>query len=241
MQPNHSIPSSNATQPTASMNAEHSHIDDNHNDNDNGKDNESPKLDQAATRMPMLKPALSLFIVLAITLGLCYPLLMTGVAQVTMPNKANGSMIEQNGSLVGSTLIGQTFDQPEYLWTRPSAAGDGYDAAQSSGSNLGPLNPELVTNVETQVQKLKAADPQNTTPIPLDLVTMSGSGLDPHISPAAAEWQVNRVARIRGISSEQVQKVIDAHTEGRQLHWLGEPRVNVLAVNLALDEMSGAN
>ena len=241
MQSNHSLPSSNATQPASPMNAEHSHIDDNHNDNDNGKDNESPKLDQTATRMPMLKPALSLFIVLAITLGLCYPLLMTGVAQVTMPNKANGSMIEQNGSLVGSTLIGQTFDQPEYLWTRPSAAGDGYDAAQSSGSNLGPLNPELVTNVETQVQKLKAADPQNTAPIPLDLVTMSGSGLDPHISPAAAEWQVNRVARIRGISSEQVKKVIDAHTEGRQLYWLGEPRVNVLAVNLALDEMSRAN
>ncbi|MEN6670830.1 potassium-transporting ATPase subunit KdpC [Psychrobacter sp. B38] len=231
MQSNHSLPSSNATQPASPMNAEHSHID----------DNESVVLDQTATRMPMLKPALSLFIVLAITLGLCYPLLMTGVAQVTMPNKANGSMIDQNGSLVGSTLIGQTFDQPEYLWTRPSAAGDGYDAAQSSGSNLGPLNPELVTNVETQVQKLKAADPQNTAPIPLDLVTMSGSGLDPHISPAAAAWQVNRVARIRGISSEQVQKVIDEHTEGRQLHWLGEPRVNVLAVNLALDEMSGSN
>lgn len=239
MQSNHSITSSNATQSTASMNAEHSHIDDN--DNNNHIGNESTKLDQTANRMPMLKPALSLFIVLAITLGLCYPLLMTGVAQVTMPNKANGSMIEQNGSLVGSTLIGQTFDQPEYLWTRLSAAGDGYDAAQSSGSNLGPLNPELVTNVESQVQKLKAADPQNTAPIPLDLVTMSGSGLDPHISPAAAEWQVNRVARIRGISSKQVQKVIDAHTEGRQLHWLGEPRVNVLAVNLALVELSGVN
>lgn len=233
MQSTHSIPSSNATQPAASMDAEHSHITDN--------DDKNTEIDQAANRMPILKPALSLFIVLAITLGLCYPLLMTGIAQVTMPNKANGSMIEQNGSLVGSTLIGQTFDQPEYLWTRPSAAGDGYDAAQSSGSNLGPLNPELVTNVETQVQKLKAADPENTAPIPLDLVTMSGSGLDPHISPAAAEWQVNRVARIRGISSEQVKKVIDAHTEGRQLYWLGEPRVNVLAVNLALDEMSGAN
>lgn len=239
MQSNHSMQSKNATQSTASMNAEHSHIDDN--DNNNHIGNESTKLDQTATRMPMLKPALSLFVVLAITLGLCYPLLMTGVAQVTMPNKANGSMIEQNGSLVGSTLIGQTFDQPEYLWTRLSAAGDGYDAAQSSGSNLGPLNPELVTNVESQVQKLKAADPQNAAPIPLDLVTMSGSGLDPHISPAAAEWQVNRVARIRGISSKQVQKVIDANTEGRQLHWLGEPRVNVLAVNLALDELSGVN
>lgn len=221
--------SNNSIQPTPSVDSKHSQAD----------DNGISEFDHTATRMPMLKPALSLFIALAIILGLCYPLLMTGVGQVTMPNKANGSLIERNGNLVGSTLIGQRFDQPEYLWTRPSAAGDGYDAAQSSGSNLGPLNPELVTNVETQVQKLKAADPQNTAPIPLDLVTMSSSGLDPHISPAAAEWQVNRVARIRGISSEQVQKVIDAHTEGRQLHWLSEPRVNVLAVNLALDELSG--
>lgn len=195
-------------------------------------------LDNSATRMPMLKPAFSLFIALAIILGLCYPLLMTGVAQVTMADKANGSLIEHNGSLVGSALIGQRFDQLEYLWTRPSAAGDGYDAAQSSGSNLGPLNPELVTGVEAQVQRLKAADPQNTAPIPLDLVTMSGSGLDPHISPAAAKWQVSRVARIRGISAEQVQKAIDEHTEARQFNLFGEPRVNVLAVNLALDEMA---
>lgn len=195
-------------------------------------------LENNAARMPMLKPAFSLFIALAIILGLCYPLLMTGVAQVTMADKANGSLIEHNGSLVGSALIGQRFDQPEYLWTRPSAAGDGYDAAQSSGSNLGPLNPELVTGVEAQVQRLKAADPQNTAPIPLDLVTMSGSGLDPHISPAAAKWQVSRVARIRGISAEQVQKAIDEHTEARQFNLFGEPRVNVLAVNLALDEMA---
>ena len=189
----------------------------------------------------MLKPALSLFIALALILGLCYPLLMTGIAQVTMADKANGSLIEHNGSLVGSALIGQRFDQPEYLWTRPSAAGDGYDAAQSSGSNLGPLNPELVTAVEAQVQRLKAADPQNTAPIPLDLVTMSGSGLDPHISPAAAEWQVSRLARIRGISAEQVQTAIDEHTEARQFNLFGEPRVNVLAVNLALDEMAVVN
>ena len=186
----------------------------------------------------MLKPALSLFIALALILGLCYPLLMTGIAQVTMADKANGSLVVHNGSLVGSALIGQRFDQPEYLWTRPSAAGDGYDAAQSSGSNLGPLNPELVTAVDAQVQRLKAADPQNTAPIPLDLVTMSGSGLDPHISPAAAEWQVSRVARIRGISAEQVQTAIDEHTEARQFNLFGEPRVNVLAVNLALDEMA---
>lgn len=198
----------------------------------------SNALDNAAAHMPMLKPAILLFILLSIILGLCYPLLMTGVGQVAMPNQANGSLIEKEGQLVGSALIGQPFDQPQYLWTRPSAAGDGYDATQSSGSNLGPLNPELASNVEAQVQKLKAADPQNKAPIPLDLVTMSGSGLDPHISPAAAKWQANRVARVRGISVEQVQKAIDDNTDSKQFNILGEPRVNVLAVNLALDSIS---
>ncbi|WP_201535080.1 potassium-transporting ATPase subunit KdpC [Psychrobacter immobilis] len=198
----------------------------------------SNALDNAAAHMPMLKPAILLFILLSIILGLCYPLLMTGVGQVAMPNQANGSLIEKEGQLVGSALIGQAFDQPQYLWTRPSAAGDGYDATQSSGSNLGPLNPELASSVEAQVQKLKAADPQNKAPIPLDLVTMSGSGLDPHISPAAAQWQANRVARVRGISVEQVQKAIDDNTDSKQFNILGEPRVNVLAVNLALDSIS---
>ena len=198
----------------------------------------SNTLDNAATYMPMLKPAVLLFILLGIILGLCYPLLMTGVGQVTMPNQANGSLIEREGQLVGSALIGQPFDQPQYLWTRPSAAGDGYDATQSSGSNLGPLNPELASNVEAQVQKLKAADPQNKAPIPIDLVTMSGSGLDPHISPAAAQWQANRVASIRGISIEQVQKAINDNTDSKQFNVFGEPRVNVLAVNLTLDEIS---
>lgn len=198
----------------------------------------SNALDNAAAHMPMLKPAILLFMLLSIILGLCYPLLMTGVGQVAMPNQANGSLIEKEGQLVGSALIGQPFDQPQYLWTRPSAAGDGYDATQSSGSNLGPLNPELASNVEAQVQKLKAADPQNKAPIPLDLVTMSGSGLDPHISPAAAQWQANRVARVRGISVEQVQKAIDDNTDSKQFNILGEPRVNVLAVNLALDSIS---
>ena len=195
-------------------------------------------LDNAAAHMPMLKPAILLFILLSIILGLCYPLLMTGVGQVTMPNQANGSLIEKEGQLVGSALIGQPFDQPQYIWTRPSAAGDGYDATQSSGSNLGPLNPELASNVEAQVQKLKAADPQNKAPIPIDLVTMSGSGLDPHISPAAAQWQANRVASIRGISAEEVQKAIDDNTDSKQFNVFGEPRVNVLAANLALDEIS---
>lgn len=198
----------------------------------------SNALGNAATHMPMLKPAILLFILLGIILGLCYPLLMTGVGQVTMPNQANGSLIEKEGQLVGSALIGQQFDQPQYIWTRPSAAGDGYDATQSSGSNLGPLNPELASNVEVQVQKLKAADPQNKAPIPIDLVTMSGSGLDPHISPAAAQWQANRVASIRGISIEQVQKAINDNTDSKQFNVFGEPRVNVLAVNLTLDEIS---
>ena len=231
-QPNKSVQSSKSIQ-AAPVDSKYQQADEN---NLSASDNSI--LDNSTARMPMLKPALSLFIALALILGLCYPLLMTGVAQVTMADKANGSLVEHNGSLVGSALIGQRFDQPEYLWTRPSAAGDGYDAAQSSGSNLGPLNPELVTGVEAQVQRLKAADPQNTAPIPLDLVTMSGSGLDPHISPAAAEWQVSRVARIRGISAEQVQTAIDEHTEARQFNLFGEPRVNVLAVNLALDEMA---
>ena len=241
MQSNKSTPFNNSVQPSksiqaASVDSKYHQADEKKADENNFSKLDNTVLENNAARMP--KPALSLFIALALILGLCYPLLMTGVAQVTMADKANGSLVEQNGSLVGSALIGQRFDQPEYLWTRPSAAGDGYDAAHSSGSNLGPLNPELVTGVEAQVQRLKAADPQNTAPIPLDLVTMSGSGLDPHLSPAAAEWQVSRVARIRGISAEQVQTAIDEHTEARQFNLFGEPRVNVLAVNLALDEMA---
>lgn len=216
----------------------HSHTDTNTKPSVQDATDSSNALDDAATHMPMLKPAILLFILLGIILGLCYPLLMTGVGQVTMPNQANGSLIEKEGQLVGSALIGQQFDQPQYIWTRPSAAGDGYDATQSSGSNLGPLNPELASNVEAQVQKLKAADPQNKAPIPIDLVTMSGSGLDPHISPAAAQWQANRVANIRGISAEQVQKAIDDNTDSKQFNIFGEPRVNVLAVNLALDQIS---
>lgn len=216
----------------------HSHPDTNTKPSVQDATDSSNALDDAATHMPMLKPAILLFILLGIILGLCYPLLMTGVGQVTMPNQANGSLIEKEGQLVGSALIGQQFDQPQYIWTRPSAAGDGYDATQSSGSNLGPLNPELASNVEAQVQKLKAADPQNKAPIPIDLVTMSGSGLDPHISPAAAQWQANRVANIRGISAEQVQKAIDDNTDSKQFNIFGESRVNVLAVNLALDQIS---
>lgn len=211
-------------------------------DNQPAADTESTDpLNNVATDMPMLKPAILLFILLSIILGLCYPLVMTAIAQVAMPNQANGSLIEKNRTLIGSALIGQQFDEAQYLWTRPSAAGEGYDATQSSGSNLGPLNPELATSVTAQVQKLKAADPQNQAPIPLDLVTMSASGLDPHISPAAAQWQVNRVARVRGLSAEQVQTAIDDHTEDKQFKLFGESRVNVLSVNLALDEISAAS
>ena len=195
-------------------------------------------LDPQPHAMPMLRPALSLFAVLALILGLIYPFVMTGVGHLLMPEQTQGSLVSHNKSVVGSALIGQQFDQPQYLWGRPSAAGDGYDATQSSGSNLGPLNPELASNVQSQLQKLKAADPSNQAPVPIDLVTMSGSGLDPHITPEAASWQAGRVAKARGLSQEEVQKIIDQHTETRQFGILGEPRVNVLAVNLALDELT---
>lgn len=189
------------------------------------------------TSIPILRPALSLFAVLALILGLMYPLFMTGFGHLILPEQTQGSLIRQNDTVVGSMLIGQQFDQPQYLWGRPSAAGEGYDATQSSGSNLGPLNPELAKNVQSQLQKLKAADPDNQLPVPIDLVTMSASGLDPHITPAAAAWQATRVAKARGLDDDQVQQIIEQHTEGRQFGFLGEPRVNVLAVNLALDEL----
>ncbi len=183
----------------------------------------------------ILKPALLLFILLAVILGLVYPLAVTAVSQVVMPHQANGSLINNSqGRVVGSSLIGQKFDDPNYLWGRPSAAN--YDAKASTGSNLGPLNPELANHVQTAVDTLKASDPSNQVAIPLDLVTTSASGLDPHISPAAAAWQVNRIAKQRGISPQQVKQVIDKHT--RQFGLLGEPVVNVLAVNMALDKLA---
>jgi K+-transporting ATPase ATPase C chain len=156
------------------------------------------------------------------------------VSQVVFPHQANGSLIEKDGKVVGSELIAQNFDQPQYFWSRPSAAS--YNAGASSGSNLGPTNPALLHAVKARVETLKSADPSNNRPVPVDLITASGSGLDPHISPAAAEYQVERIAKSRGLSPEQVRNLVAKHTEGRQLGLLGEPCVNVLTLNLALDE-----
>lgn len=185
-----------------------------------------------------LKPALLMLALLTVLTGGVYPLLVTGIAQVFFPHQANSSLIEQDGKVVGSKLIGQAFSDPKYFWGRPSATGPvPYNAGASSGSNLGPLNPALEEAIKTRIDALKASDPANTAPIPVDLVTASGSGLDPQISPAAALWQAPRIARLRGLSAAEVMQLIDAHTEGRQLGLLGEPRVNVLALNLALDHL----
>jgi len=168
--------------------------------------------------------------------GVIYPLAVTGIAQLVFPHQANGSLIVRNGQAVGSALIGQQFDAPKYFWGRLSATGPfPYNAAASSGSNLGPSNPALLDAVQARITALKAADPTNTQPIPVDLVTASGSGLDPDISVAAALYQVPRVARIRGMSEAAVTTLVNQYTEGRQFGFLGEPRVNVLELNLALD------
>jgi K+-transporting ATPase ATPase C chain len=188
-----------------------------------------------------LRPALMVLIVLTVITGLAYPLAVTGMAQLLFPHQANGSLIYQGGNPIGSTLIGQPFDEPIYFWSRPSATGPfPYNAGASSGSNLGPTNPALIAAVHARVAALKAADPGNESPIPVDLVTASGSGLDPHISPAAAEYQVRRVARARGMEEALVRQLIAQHEEGRQLGMLGECRVNVVALNLALDDLRSA-
>jgi K+-transporting ATPase ATPase C chain len=186
--------------------------------------------------MTHLRPALVLLIALTVVTGVIYPVVVTVIAQVVFPHQANGSLIVRDGKVVGSTLIGQPFDDPQYFWGRPSATSPfPYNAASSSGSNLSPTNPALVKSVHERVDALRAADPGNTAPVPVDLVTASGSGLDPHISPAAALYQVNRVAKARKLDPGVVRDLVERHTEGRQLGFLGEPRVNVLALNLALD------
>ena len=184
-----------------------------------------------------LRPAIVLFILLSIITGIAYPLATTVLGKWLLPAQVNGSLIEKNGKLIGSALIGQNFTEPQYFWGRPSATGPyPNNAAASSGSNLGPLNPTLADAVKARVAALKNADPENTLPIPVDLVTASASGLDPHISPAAAAYQVNRVAKARGLSAVSVQALINDNTEGRQWGVFGEPRVNVLNINIALDK-----
>jgi K+-transporting ATPase ATPase C chain len=183
-----------------------------------------------------IRPALMALLIFTVLTGLVYPLVVTGIAQLVFPHQANGSLIVQNGQTVGSALIGQQFTDPSYFWGRLSATGPyPYNAAASSGSNLGPTNPALLDEVKTRIAALKAADPGNTRPIPVDLVTSSGSGLDPDISVAAALYQLPRVARLRGLSESTVHALLDKYTQGRTLGFLGEPRVNVLQLNLALD------
>ncbi len=189
----------------------------------------------------LLRPALSLFVLLSLVTGVVYPLVVTGVAKLLFPDQAAGSLILVNGKPVGSHMIGQNFADPKYFWGRPSATSpQPYNGTASSGSNMGPLNPALVDAVKGRVAALKAADPQNTLPVPMDLVTASGSGLDPEISPLAAAYQEARIARLRGLSQAAVHDLVQQHTEGRQWGLFGEPRVNVLELNLALDRLAKA-
>jgi K+-transporting ATPase ATPase C chain len=188
-----------------------------------------------------LRAAVVLLFALTVITGVAYPLLVTGIAQAAFPHQANGSLIVKDGKTLGSSLIGQPFDQPKYFWGRLSATTDSngkplpYNGASSYASNLGPTNPALADEAQARIDALHAADPDNHAPVPVDLVTSSGSGLDPHISPAAAAYQVGRIARVRGLDEGRVRTLVAEHTHDRQLGFLGEPRVDVLALNLALD------
>lgn len=189
---------------------------------------------------PIVRPALVLFAVLTALTGAVYPLVVTGISQAAFADQAAGSLIVRDGKAVGSSLIGQSFSDPKYVWGRPSATGPmPNNASNSSGSNQGPLNPALTDAVKGRIEALRAADPGNAAPVPVDLVTTSGSGLDPHISVAGAQYQAARVARARNLPLPLVQQLIEQHAEGRLFGILGEPRVNVLMLNLALDAARG--
>lgn len=189
--------------------------------------------------LKLLRQSLVMLLVMTLITGVLYPLAATGLARLAFAHQADGSLIVRDGKPVGSTLIGQSFDDPRYFWGRPSATTPNpYNGGASSGSNQGPTNPALVDAVKQRIAALRGADPGNLLPVPVDLVTASGSGLDPQISPAAAQYQATRVARLRGLDVAQVQALVRAHTQGRQLGVLGEPRVNVLELNLALDALA---
>lgn len=188
--------------------------------------------------MRILRQAVVCLVVFIVITGIIYPLIITAIAQLAFPNKANGSLLTRDGKIIGSSLIGQSFSSPKYFWARPSATSPvPYNAAGSSGSNLGPLNPALIDNVKARIEQLKAADPNAKLLVPVDLVTASGSGLDPDISPAAALNQVGRIAKARNINEFKIKELVERYAKPRQFGILGEPRVNVLELNLALDDL----
>jgi K+-transporting ATPase ATPase C chain len=184
----------------------------------------------------VIRHALLIFLALTVVTGIAYPVVITGLAQIVFPYQANGSLIERDGKVIGSELIGQQFDDPRYFWSRPSATTPAYNASASTGSNLGPTNPAQLDAVRSLAAKLRNAHPDQNGPVPVDLVTASGSGLDPHISPAAAVYQIGRVAQARGLKQETLRELVWQHTEGRQFGVLGEPRVSVLELNLAMQD-----